>query len=153
MVMTDETTSRKDQLGFLIHFGQPKLSQSLPVLANLIWWNLQEWIRTSSLIILFRIIRELEFRETGGTKDLGVTIISSSTAKIRKSSTVHAFHFSVQHYYQGFQVGKILHSILQECSCADFFKTKQIRFCSCRYHTEKSFRLPRYFFFCWTKLI
>lgn len=50
--MTDETTSRKDQLGFLIHFGQHKLSQSLPVLANLIWLNLQEWIRTSSLIIL-----------------------------------------------------------------------------------------------------
>lgn len=48
MVMTDEITSRKDQLGSLIHFGQHKLSQSLPVLANLIWLNLQEWIRTSS---------------------------------------------------------------------------------------------------------
>lgn len=48
MVMTDEITSKKDQLGSLIYFGQHKLSQSLPVLANLIWLNLQQLIRTSS---------------------------------------------------------------------------------------------------------
>jgi len=48
MVMTDEITSKKHQLGSLIHFGQREVSQSLPVLANLIWLNLQEWIRTSS---------------------------------------------------------------------------------------------------------